>query len=192
MSRLSELLTPNLPANLAIPEPLERAWAWLESRGWEGDNGNGYFLTPYAGEAQLGAVFTSAASLIGWFEPGEDGADRLLPFVELDGAGSVGVLWLDDSGAVRVAALGSDGAVSLLAENAIDFLRLVAIGFCDIDQFIEGEPEDVESVEAHAEFRNWVETEFGVDVPAHWEFPDDDPFNSWVHRMKGVEYRTYA
>ncbi|WP_134322588.1 hypothetical protein [Cumulibacter soli] len=192
MSRFAEELTPTLPAGLSIPEPLERAFTWMEDQGWGLQNEHGYYMTPYAGEAQLGVVFTPSASLMGWFEPDEAGYDRLAPFVELDGSGGLGVLWLDDAGDIRIGALGSDGAVSLLADNAVDFLRLVAIGYDEVGEFIEGEPFEEESVEAHAEFRAWVEAEFGVEIPEHWSFPEPDPFNAWVNQVKGLEYRTYA
>lgn len=33
MSRFLELLTPSLPAGLSVPQPLDRAWAWMESQG---------------------------------------------------------------------------------------------------------------------------------------------------------------
>ncbi|MFD0556455.1 hypothetical protein ACFQ3B_05285 [Stackebrandtia endophytica] len=192
MSKFSDLLnTRRSDDSPAVPSELDRAWTWMESRGWIVDNGNDYYLTPYAGEQQLGVVFAAHLSLEGWFEPDEAGFDQLIPFVELDGAGSVGVLWNGEDGHTRIGALGGEGHVSLLAENALDFLRLIAIGYDEVGSFLDGEPEEPESVEAHAEFRTWVQSEFGVEVPAHWHYADPDPFNSWVARLKGTEYSPF-
>lgn len=192
MSKFATLLATKLPAGLELPAALLRAWDWMEGQGWGLETSNGYYLVPYAGTAMQGVAFAAEASLNGWFEPGEPGFDRLLPFVELDGSGGVGVLWLDDDDQVRVAGLGSEGQVGLLAENALEFLRLVAIGYDEVGDFLTEEPEDEESVEAHAAFRAWVQTELGVQVPAHWQYADPDPFGAWVARMKGEEYSPFS
>lgn len=191
MSTFAAQLQTRLPVGFAIPEPLERAWTWMEARGWGRAAAHGYYLTPYAGERQLGVVFSSALELDGWFDAGQPGFDRLVPFVELDGGGSVGVLWMDDDGEIQVGALGGGGQVCLLAANALDFLRLVAIGYDEIGMFLNGEPSDDESVDGHAEFRRWVQAEFDVVVPAAWQYADPDPFNVWVNEVTGREYATY-
>ncbi|GMA32946.1 hypothetical protein [Litorihabitans aurantiacus] len=195
MSRLADLMTPSLPPGLALPEPLLRAWDFMESRGWGHETAGGYVLTPYAGSAELGVVFSPSLTLAGWFEPGEPGHDRLVPLCQTDGTGSFAALWLDpdDAGAVRVVMLGSEGERSLLADDAVDFLRLVAIGYLELrDWAIEEEPdeeEDGESVAALADFRAWVEAELDVEVPAHWSVRDPDPFAAWVAEVKGEEVR---
>lgn len=185
MSRMAEMLSPKLPAGFVIPEPLERAWSWMERQGWGLSNANGYFLTPYAGERQLGVVFSPGETLTGWFEPGEPGYDRLVPLAEISGDGGIGAAWLGDD-EVWFAALGSDGDTFLLAESAVDFLRLIAIGHHDLNPWdLELEPQEPESVEAHAPFRAWVESEFGVEVPDVWGKAEPDPFEAWVERVKG-------
>lgn len=135
MSHLSQLLTPKLPAGLAIPDPLERAWLWMEAQGWGFENRNGYFLTPYAGTAELGTVFSPTESLTGWFEPGEPGHDRLLPLGQSDGTGSFAALWLDPSDTIRFVVLGSEGERLYLADDAVDFLRLLAIGYLELNTY---------------------------------------------------------
>ncbi|MFF2654307.1 hypothetical protein [Streptomyces sp. NPDC058045] len=191
MSNFADQLRTRLPDDFVIPEPLERAWSWMEAQGWGSSNSHDYYLTPYAGERQLGVVFSPGLTLDGWFEAGDTGFDRLVPFVDLDGSGSLGVLWSDDRRDIQVGALGGEGQVSLLAENTLDFLRLVAIGYEEVGSYLDGEPEDEEAVEGHAAFRSWVQDEFDVVVPNAWRYADPDPFNAWVSAVKGGEHTTY-
>lgn len=189
MSRLAELLQPSIPAGIAIPEPLERAWSWMEAQGFGVETAHGYFLTPYAGRAELGIVFSASESLAGWFEPGEPGHDRLLPLGQTDGTGSFAALWLDPSDTPRFVLLGSEGERLHLADDAVDLLRLIAIGYLELNDYSlpqePNEDEDGESVAALADFRAWVTREFGVEVPPHWEVREPDPFDVWVGEVKG-------
>lgn len=186
MPSMTALLTPRLPAGVTLPEPLTRAWAWMEAQGFGFTNEHGYFLTPYPGRSQLGVVFSPNESLTGWFEPGEPGHDDLVPLCEIAGDGSCCALW-NDAGTTRFAALGSDGDTFLLADSAVDFLRLIAIGYDEIGfaDAVTEPPYEEESVEAHAPFRAWVEQEFGVEVPEHWRTFEPDPFKAWVAERKG-------
>lgn len=184
MSRFAELLTPSLPEGFTIPEPLDRAWSWMEAQGWGRENGNGYFVTPYAGDRQLGPVFSPQESLVGWFEPGDPGYDQLVPIAEISGDGGTGAIWIDGD-RVRFVGLGSDGDTFLLAESAVDFLRLIAIGHHELNTWdLESEPEEEDAVEAHAAFRQWVESEFDTTVPPVWSTADPDPFEAWVGQMQ--------
>ncbi|GAB3293539.1 hypothetical protein [Pseudoclavibacter terrae] len=190
MSHLADLLAPKLPAGMTIPEPLERAWTSMEEQGWGFENRHGYFLTPYAGTTQLGIVFSPTESLTGWFEPGEPGHDRLFPLGQTDGTGSFAALWLDPSDVIRFVMLGSEGERLSLADDAVDFLRLLAVGYLELNDYAlpeEPSEEDEESVAALAPFRAWVETEFGVEVPAQWEVREPDPFDAWVAEVKNEE-----
>ncbi|MDT0202955.1 hypothetical protein [Nocardioides sp. AE5] len=183
MTRLSD----SLPDHITLPDELEAAWAWMEAQGWGGTGADGSpFLTPYAGDVQLGVVFATG-SLAGWFEPDSPAAARLLPIAEITGSGSIGALWVDDDGKTRVVALDSEGSAYVLAETALDFLRLVAIGHAELHEWdLSLEPEDEESVEAHAEFRAWLEQEYAVQVPEVWEAADsEDDFAQWVAVQRG-------
>lgn len=184
MSKLADLLRPSLPDGFTIPEPLDRAWSWMETQGWGVDNKNGYFLTPYAGNRQLGVVFSAQESLAGWFEPGDPGFGQLVPIAQISGDGAIGAAWIDE-GRVRFVALGSDGDTFLLADSAVDFLRLIAIGHRELNAWdLELEPEDEDAVEAHAAFRAWAEAELDTTVPPVWSVADPDPFEAWVGRMQ--------
>ncbi|WP_181064972.1 hypothetical protein [Pseudoclavibacter sp. Z016] len=195
MSKLSQLLTPKLPPEMSIPEPLERAWTWMEAQGWGFENKHGYFLTPYAGTAELGITFSPTETLTGWFEPGENGHDRLFPLGQTDGTGGFAALWRDPSDEVRVVVLGSEGERLFAADDAVDFLRLLAIGYLELNSYSIGEApidEDAESVAALAEFRAWVEQEFDVSVPPEWSVREPDPFDAWVGEVKGEELEVPA
>lgn len=186
MSHMADSLS--LPAGFPLPEPLERAWTWLEAQGWGTRTEHGYFLTPYAGDVQLGVVFSPDLTTEGWIEPGAPGSERLIPIAEIAGDGSVGALWLDDTDAERFVALGSGGELFRLADSAVDFLRLIAIGHDEVAPFLWAEaPEDPETIEAHAAFRDWVEQEFSVTVPEIWEGPADDGFSDWVWAHTGQD-----
>ena len=82
--------------------------------------------------------------------------------------------------------LSSEGKGPLrLAGSAIDFLRVVAIGFRELlawnlDGEAPDEDEDGESVEALTEFRSWVEAEFAVEVPQTWTAAADAEFEAWL------------
>ena len=184
MSRLTDLLTPRLPEGFTVPEPLDRAWSWMEQQGWVVDGPNGYFVTPYPGSRQLGAVFSAQESLDGWFQPGDPGFDQLVPIAQISGDGGTGAVWIDGD-QVRFVALGSDGDTYLLADSPVDFLRLIAVGYHELGSWDLGEePEDEDAVEAHAAFRAWVEAELDTDVPSLWPATDPDPFEAWVERMQ--------
>lgn len=184
MSRLTDLLASRLPAGFTVPEPLDRAWSWMEQQGWVVEGANGYYVTPYPGSRQLGVVFSAQETLTGWFEPGAPGFDQLVPIAQVSGDGGVGAIWLDGD-RVRFVVLGSDGETFLLAESALDFLQLIAIGHRELTSWdLEEEPEDDEAVEAHAAFRTWVESEVGTEVPGAWTAADPDPFEEWVGRVQ--------
>ncbi|WP_179258108.1 hypothetical protein [Enemella evansiae] len=182
MSTFSQLLQPRLPVGMRIPDELERAWQWMEGQGFGERTEHGYFLTPYPGDRQLGIVFSDTETLEGWFEPGTPGQDRLLPIAQAAGDGSMAALWLDESDGLRVVELGSEGEALILAESAIDFLRLIAIGYLELVSYeLAGPPEDEESIAAVSDFRAWVEETFEVTVPDEWNDVDEsDAFTAWV------------
>ncbi|MFW6599147.1 hypothetical protein ACQBAU_01570 [Propionibacteriaceae bacterium Y2011] len=188
MSQMGDQLRPHLPEGFAVPEELERAWTWMEEQGWGQTNAHGYFLTPYAGELQLGIVFTPDATLEGLVESDTPGADQLVAIAEIAGDGSTGALWRNDAGAVRFVGLGSEGEYFLLADSAVEFLQLIAIGYRDLSTYVLGlPPEDDEAVEGHAAFREWVTETFGVEVPDEWPAVGSDEFTAWMEAKLGIE-----
>lgn len=92
----------------------------------------------------------------------------MFPIAEISGDGGIGLMWLKSDGEIAFAGLGGFGPF-LLAENSIDFLRLIAIGKHELDSLLLTMEAEDEEAAAHAEFRSWVTTEFGVEVPLTWE-----------------------
>ncbi|MBM7520109.1 hypothetical protein [Nocardioides nitrophenolicus] len=180
-------LVPHLPAGLEVPDELEQAWSWMEEQGWGIDSDHGYFLTPYAGERVLGVVFGVLEEFLEhWLVPGFP-VGRLVPIGTIAGDGSAVALWLDDEGTPRFVGLGSEGESYLLADSAVDFLRLVAIGYRELTDYDLGlPPGDEEPVAALGPFRAWVESTFGVVVPSEWPAVGEDEFTDWVDRASGT------
>jgi hypothetical protein len=109
-----------------------------------------------------------------WFgDVGKDPAARLWPLAQTGGEGSMVALWLDDERQTRVAHLGS-GSGSLLtcvlAENGLDFLRLLAIGYEEIcwnEEFVDPpKPWNEHGDTVNAPYRDWLQSTFCVSIPA--------------------------
>ena len=188
-------LAATLPPGTTLPTELGRAWSFMESQGWSGQDAKGDpFLTPYPGEFQLGPVFSVNLSIRGWLDPDAPGAERLIPIAETDGSGGLALLWFDDSGAPRFVGLSSEGDEAIrLADDPVDFLRLVAIGYPEFVDYAFGADPDAfddedesggqDAKEAHARFRAWVESEFEVTVPRFWEVRPDQEFDAWIRPL---------
>lgn len=193
-SALETHLATTLPAGLTFPDSLCRAWSFMESQAWRGEDAEGYpFLTPYPGDAQLGPVFSAGLSIRGWLNPEAPGAERVIPIAETDGSGGMAAIWIDSAGKSRFVALSSEGAEAVrLADTPVDFLRLVAVGYSEFTDWAFGAPPESfddssdeesgmpDSVVAHSRFRAWVESEFEVTVPDLWSVEDDAEFNAWI------------
>lgn len=62
----------------------------------------------------------------------------------------------------------------------MDFLRLIAVGYLELD-FFGGEPDEPDAVEAIAGFRAWLEAAYDVTVPDEWpDLEDQDEFSEWI------------
>ena len=111
--------------------------------------------------------------------------------------------WLDENGNQKIVHLGSGSGsalVCVLAENTVDFLRLLAIGYeeiCWSEDFDEPPPTEREEddptpiVLPNAKFKKWVEDTFDTTVPATaseivkhpsrmGDDDSDDEFFRWV------------
>jgi len=208
MSQLEQQLARILPPRMTIPEPLRQLFSWIEARGQYVDHKDGRvgFLSPPAAPS-VGTNISFHAEGNGdlrhWF--GHDRPEvlnRLCVFANTGGDGSMAAFWLDEQVQQKIVHLGSGSGsgstmVCVLGDDAVDFLRLLAIGYeelCWGEQFSElpkANPDsDFEAV-PNLEFQEWVRTNFGVDVPSKGSdvvaHPDDmdsagslDPFNRWV------------
>jgi len=125
--------------------------------------------------------------------------------IELDGTtggdGSVAAFWLDDDGNQKIVHIGSGSGSMLacvLAEDPVDFLRLIAIGYDEIcwnDDFSLTAEESYKKndfvVKPNLKFQNWLTHEFNAKIPetafeivkSPAEFGDEnsgDPFCHWL------------
>jgi hypothetical protein len=115
----------------------------------------------------------------------------------------MGAFWLDDSGIQHIVHLGSGSGSILtcvLATDAVDFLRLLAIGYDEIcwdDDF--DKPPNAKGgtfVHPNVEFQKWVSNTFAVEIPRTaaeivlhpskmGAAQSDDPFWQWVEKNAG-------
>ncbi len=133
-----------------MPLELGLLFDWIESNGLFVDNDGGRigFLFP-EDERQAGWTETERpggtniefgaagnANLHHWFGHNRpEIINRLCVFAQTGAEGSEAAFWIDDNGDQRIVHLGSgSGSVlcCVLANNALDFLRLLAIGYDEI------------------------------------------------------------
>jgi hypothetical protein len=210
-----------LPAGLAIPAPLQQLYEWIEARGLFVDNEGGRvgFLYPEEdqkaswteagrrGGTNIEFAAEGSANLKFWFgAEHEEVNQRLCVFAQTGAEGSMGALWLDDAGATRIVHLGSGSGsgstlTCVLADNAVDFLRLLAIGYDEIcwSEEFPFPPNSVDPdfrVEPNVEFQEWVKTTFHAEIPLtasaivkHPALMDDensaDEFFNWCQKYTG-------
>lgn len=188
MNLLIQQLEELLPEKMIIPEPLKMLYQWIEENGLYLDNGQGArigFLYPEDElkktwtdkERQGGTTIEFAAqpkdSLKYWFGKESDEIySRLRVFARSGAEGSECALWLDEDGETRIVHMGSgSGSVlcCVLAEDAVDFLRLLAIGYDEIcwnEEYAYPPNTDTDFiVHPNVEFQNWVKQTFHVEIP---------------------------
>lgn len=146
---------------------------------------NGY---PISGEF---ALHTDDGNTMKYWLGFDDLSDRFGIF-GLGADGSLYAFWIDDNENQKIVHLGSEGdGLYILAENFIDFLRLLAIGydeigFADMNMTVQAWNKGIEKDEnegINPSFRKWVSSEFGVNIPNKGkEIADfnDESFNHWI------------
>jgi len=201
---------------MTIPEPIRLLFDWIESNGTYIDNDKGKrigFLFP---EDELKRGWTDTerpgGTNIEFFAEGNvnmkywfghekpEVLERLCVFAKTGAEGSMAAFWLDESGQQKIVHLGSGSGsilVWVLAEDAVDFLRLIAIGYDEIcwsDAFSKPPNEDKSFVvHPHTKFQDWVSRTFHTIIPTAAseivkhpsEMGDEhaeDEFAKWVGR----------
>lgn len=218
MTVLHDQISKTLLPGMDIPEPLARLFSWIEDNGLfvDRDNGRIGFLFP---EDQLKAGWTDierpGGTDIEFFAEGNvnmkywfgherpEVINRVCVFAKTGAEGSMAAFWLDESGKQRIVHLGSgSGSVlsCVLADDPIDFLRLLAIGYDEICwNYAYSKPPNADHshgdmfVHPNIEFQNWVKETFSVTIPetalAIVKHPAEmgdadspDPFCRWVEQ----------
>jgi hypothetical protein len=216
MNVLYQQVSATLLPGVVIPEPLRLLFAWIEANGLFIDTERDRigFLFPQdqlkaectdterPGGTDISFLAEGNTNLKYWF--GHDKPDvlnRLCVFAQTGGDGSMAAFWLDDGGAQKIVHLGSGSGstlVCVLAENGVDFSRLLAIGYDEIcwrDVFL-APPNTCESdlfIHRNAKYREWVGSTLAVSIPNAAseivKYPSEmgdrdslDPFCRWVER----------
>ncbi len=175
---------------MLVPEELKLLYQWMEDNHLYVDNKKGDrigFLYP---EKKLKDSWTATGREGGthiefsaggtenlkYWLGGEDNEalkSRLCVFAQSGAEGSECALWLDDNNALRIIHMGSGSGSTLscvLADNMVDFIRLLAIGYDEIcwdDHFPypPNENDDGFTVKPNTAFQQWVEKTFEVKIP---------------------------
>lgn len=206
-----ELTLARVPHGFDFFEPLHLLFEWVEKQGYVVRGHDGDLYGSLSGDARVGTAVElrgytaeqTASYARSWFgDVAGNPAARLWPFVQTGGEGSMAALWLDGDRRTRVVHLGS-GSGSLmtcvLADNGLDFLRLLAIGYVEIcwnEEFaVPPRPWDEDGDTVNVPYRDWLHRTFGATIPATAleivpepvEMGDpetDDPFCRWVDDLQ--------
>ena len=143
-----------LPKGMKIPEELRKLYQWIENNGYYMDaKGVRYgWLFPedkikesWTDNERIGGTmitfnvdeesYRNELLEIQYKEHLDEVKHRLLVFARSGADGSECALWLDDEGHTQIVHIGSGSGsmmTCILVKNALDFLRLLAIGYDEI------------------------------------------------------------
>ncbi len=217
-SILGRQIEATLCPGMTLPDELELLFKWIEARRCVIDTPGRRlgFLFP---ESEMKHGRTAAGRPGGTnitFEPegnvnlrywfGVETPDviaRLCVFAKTGGDGSMAAFWLADDGSQKIVQLGSgSGSTTLcvLADDPIDFLRLLAVGYDEIcwGEALSEPPNQAGEfvVEPNRPFAEWVKETFRTTIPdrgsAIVKHPlpmgaasSPDPFWQWVRKHTG-------
>ena len=190
MNTLTEQINQTLTPGMVVPIEFEKLFDWIE--------GNKYYID--TSEGRIGYLFSDDKLSEEWTEQERPGGtiiefypegninlhywfdsndpeilNRLCVFAKTGAEGSMAAFWLDDNGNQKIVHMGSgSGSVltCVLADNPIDFLRLIAIGYDEIcwNEEFSNPPnfeidEDECFVHPNKEYQEWVINEFNTNIP---------------------------
>lgn len=203
---------------MSIPEPLALLFAWIEDRGFfiDTDTRRIGFLYPWEKiREEWTETERPGGTIIEFFAEGNvnmkywfgherpEVLDRLCVFAKTGAEGSMAAFWIDDHGKQRIVHLGSGSGsvlVCVLADDPVDFLRLLAIGYDEIcwNEGFSKPPNASGQLYVHpnVEYQDWVKKTFSVDIPKTAaeiikhpsEMGDEnslDDFCRWVEKNHG-------
>lgn len=141
-----------------------------------------------------------------WFDHEDpDVIDRLYVFAQTGAEGSIAAFWLNPENEQKIVHLGSGSGSHLtcvLANDPVDFLRLIAIGYDEIcwpEEFLKLPKSDLFEDDneytqiPNRQYRKWVEQTFSVTIPSTASeivkhpssMGDEDPqdsFCKWIQK----------
>ena len=205
-----------LPKGMQIPEELDKLYQWIEDNGYYSENeGIRYgYLYPqdklresWKEEEREGGTDIAFSVLKNidreevlenYYKKHKDEVRRrLLVFAQSGADGSECALWLDDEGHTQIVHIGSGSGsmmTCILVKNALDFLRLLAIGYDEIcwDEdypFPPNSNKDNTFVHPNTQYQEWVQNTFHTTIPKIGlevvtphnmnDEPITDPFLKW-------------
>ena len=209
-----------LPEGMQIPEELRKLYQWIEDNGYYMDaKGVRYgWLFPedkikesWTDNERIGGTmitfnvdeesYRNELLEIQYKEHLEEVKHRLLVFARSGADGSECALWLDDEGRTQIVHIGSGSGsmmTCILVKNALDFLRLLAIGYDEIcwDEdypFPPNSNKDNTFVHPNTQYQEWVQNTFHTTIPKIGlevvtphnmnDEPITDPFLKWFFEM---------
>ena len=209
-----------LPEGMQIPEELRQLYQWIEDNGYYMDaKGVRYgWLFPedkikesWTDNERIGGTmitfnvdeesYRNELLEIQYKEHLDEVKRRLLVFARSGADGSECALWLDDEGHTQIVHIGSGSGsmmTCILVKNALDFLRLLAIGYDEIcwDEdypFPPNSNKDNTFVHPNTQYQEWVQNTFHTTIPKIGlevvtphnmnDEPITDPFLKWFFEM---------
>ena len=209
-----------LPEGMQIPEELRKLYQWIEDNGYYSENeGIRYgYLYPqdklresWKEEEREGGTDIAFSVLKNidreevlencYKKHKDEVRHRLLVFAQSGADGSECALWLDDEGHTQIVHIGSgSGSIMtcILVKNALDFLRLLAIGYDEIcwDEdypFPPNSNKDNTFVYPNTQYQEWIQNTFHTTIPKIGlevvtphnmnDEPITDPFLKWFFEM---------
>ena len=209
-----------LPEGMQIPEELRKFYQWIEDNGYYMDaKGVRYgWLFPedkikesWTDNERIGGTmitfnvdeesYRNELLEIQYKEHLDEVKRRLLVFARSGADGSECALWLDDEGRTQIVHIGSGSGsmmTCILVKNALDFLRLLAIGYDEIcwDEdypFLPNSNKDNTFVHPNTQYQEWVQNTFHTTIPKIGlevvtphnmnDEPITDPFLKWFFEM---------
>ena len=181
-----------LPEGMQIPEELRQLYQWIEDNGYYTDrDGVRYgYLYPqdklresWKEEEREGGTDIAFSVLKNidreevlenYYKKHKDEVRRrLLVFAQSGADGSECALWLDDDGRTQIVHIGSGSGsmmTCILVKNALDFLRLLAIGYDEIcwDEdypLLPNSNKDNTFVHPNTQYQEWVQNTFHTTIP---------------------------
>lgn len=150
-------------------------------KSWKEYEQNGKTIYERDGGTMITFAACGAANLQDWFKLGENKEaelreleHRLCVFAQTGCEDSQSAFWITDQGDLKIVHMGSGSGSTLtcvLADNALDFIRLLAIGYDEIcwDSNFPYSPNEIPYpdviVKPNTEFQNWVKQTFHVEIP---------------------------
>jgi hypothetical protein len=209
VGKFADTTASRVPAGFEFAEPLRELLIWIEEHGQVDSDDEGELYGSLHADGSVGTEisvrgFTPAETssyVQSWFgKIDDDPSQWLWPFARTGGDGSMAALWRTPDNTTQIVHLGSGSGSILtcvLAENAVDFLRLLAIGYPEIcwnEEFAQPPRSSEEHTGVNVAFQEWVRSTYRTTIPATAleivahpaEVGDDDtldPFCRLVNRL---------